>query len=412
MPYVKSVPVHACVEKSLTYILNPNKTENLILTAALNRMTEAEYSYTQMKMNYDYFAKDTFDSPKPKRGKTTVKAIHYIMSFADSENVTPELAHKIAKSFVLKAFGDNVQAVIATHVNTDHTHAHIIINSYSLTGHKYIDNQTTLHEIREITNGVCRALGVEPALNFENKGRSMKYNEWQHKKNGTSWKEQIRQAIDNLIPNVNLLDELLKVLEEHGYKIKQGKYIGIKAPAQKRFVRTKTLGEEYTEESLTARILYRDMGTGKERDEKYYSELAAAYAAIIGEVRILAEQHKKVQRKRVITDAYSVENDLDMYRLSAQLSVINKDRIGSIGELEGKLNQLRIDYEKERQTANKQIEEHNRLHSLLEQAEEYYGLLKQDELSDAERLKLTVCRQALRDNVFCTLPMLIRFESV
>ena len=58
-------------------------------------------------------------------------------------------------------------------------------------------------------------------------------------KKGTSWKEQIRQEIDKLIPSVNSLDELLQVLEERGYEVKRGKYISIKAPGQQRFVRTK-----------------------------------------------------------------------------------------------------------------------------------------------------------------------------
>lgn len=96
---------------------------------------------------------------------------------------------------------------------------------------------------------------MTPALNFENKGTSVQYYEWEQNKNGTSWKEQIRQAIDELIGTVNSLDELLLILEERGYEIKWGKYISIRAPGQERFVRTKTLGEEYTEESLKTRIL-------------------------------------------------------------------------------------------------------------------------------------------------------------
>jgi hypothetical protein len=77
--------------------------------------------------------------------------------------------------------------------------------------------------VRENANGICKAFGVKPALNFENKGRSMQYNEWQHKKNGTSWKQRIREEIDGLICNVNSLDELLQALEERGYEIRHGK---------------------------------------------------------------------------------------------------------------------------------------------------------------------------------------------
>ena len=321
--------IHATVNKSIAYILNSDKTENLILTSSLNCTTDAEQAYNQMRLVYEQFAKDRYNSPPPLVGKGTVKAIHYVMSFADEENVSPELAHKIAKAFVRKNLGDDVQAVIAVHTNVDHVHAHIIVNSYSLSGQKYYANQTSLRQARETVNGVCRAFGVTPALGFENKGRSMQYNEWQHMKNGTSWKEQIRQAIDRLIPVVNTLDELLQALEEHGYEIKRGKYISVKAPGQERFVRTKTLGEEYTEDSLNTRILYREMGAGTAPSLDNTLQLRAAYVAIIGDVRILAEQRKKVPRKKIVTAEYSVDNDLDVYRLSAQLSVINKDNIGS-----------------------------------------------------------------------------------
>lgn len=195
-----------------------------------------------MKAVYEQYAKDKYNTPAPLEGKRTVKAIHYIQSFADEENVTPKLAHKIAKAFVRKTFGDDVQAVIATHVDRSNIHNHIIIISYSLSGQKFYANKASLQRVREYTNGVCRAFGVKPVLNFEGKGRSMQYNEWEHKKKGTSWKEKIRNEIDVLIDSVSSLDELLSMLEDRGYEIKRGKYISVKAPGQQRFVRTKNAG--------------------------------------------------------------------------------------------------------------------------------------------------------------------------
>lgn len=351
-----------------------------------------------MKAVYQQYARRSYDEPKSLNGKTPVKAIHYIMSFADEENVTPELAHKIAKAFVRKTFGEDVQAVIATHVDKSHIHNHIILNSYSLSGQKFYDNKATLRSVRESTNGICKAFGVTPALNFENKGRSMQYNEWEHKKNGTSWKEQIRQEIDKLIPTVNSLDELFQALEERGYEIKRGKYISVKAPGRQRFVRTKTLGEEYTEDSLNTRILYQAVGAGSTPIIDSKSQLRAAYATIIGDVRILAEQHKKVQRKQNSVLPYSADNGLYVYKLSAQLSVINQDKIGSIGELESRISRLRAEYEKERQEINNYIEQHNRMMSLLEQAQEYYALSSKGELSASEQLKITVCKQTMENN--------------
>ena len=395
MPYVKSISVHTTVDKSLRYILNPDKTEEMLYTVSINCTTDAHDAYLQMKVVYEHFARDKYNNPPPLEGKGTVKAIHYIISFADSENVSPELAHKLAMTFVRKNFGDEVQAVIATHVDKSHVHSHIIVNSYSLSGRKYYANRDTLRKARENINGICRAFGITPALNFENKGRSVDHYEWEQRKKGTSWKELIRQAIDELIGSVSSLDELLQVLEERGYEVKRGKYISIKAPGQERFVRTKTLGEEYTEESLNTRILYKDIGAGNTIAEDEPSQLKAAYIAVIGDVRILAEQRKKVPRKRIVTAEYSADNDLDVYRLSAQLSVISKNNIGSIGELEGRISQLKDEYETRRDEINNLIDEHNRLVSLLEQVREYHALRNKGELSETEKVRLAICKQAV-----------------
>ena len=361
-------------------------------------MTDAEYAYLQMRLVYDQFAKDHFNTPPPLQGKGSVKAIHYIQSFSPDDNVTPELAHKIAKAFVRKNFGDEVQAVIATHVDASHVHNHVIINSYSLSGKKYYSNRTSLRQARETTNGVCRAFGVTSALNFENKGRTVGYYEWEQNKKGTSWKEQIRQEIDSLIGSANSLDELLQTLEEHGYEVKRGKYISIRAPGQERFVRTKTLGDEYTEDSLNIRITYRDLGTGITPTEDKQTKLCQAYSVVLQDVRILAAQRKKAPRKRIVTAAYSVENDLDVYKLSAQLAVINKDNIKSIGDLQGRIAKLRTDYEKQRGEINNYIDEHNRLVSLWEQSQLFDELSAKNKLSDAEQLQLTICRQAIEQN--------------
>ena len=267
-------------------------------------MTEPEYAYTQMKADYEQYARRSYDDPPSKTGKSPVKAIHYIMSFADSEGVTPELAHKIGMAFVRKMFGDDVQAVIATHVNTEHIHNHILINSYSLTGKRFYDNKASVRKMREVTNGVCRAFGITPALNFENEGRSISYSEWQHKKKGTSWKEHIRKAIDSLIPSVGSFDDLLAELERLGFTVKRDKNILIKAPGQQRSVSLWKLGEDYTKVSIQARI-----------------DMLRAFAN-------------------------PAENQLDVYRLSEMLAVINKDHISSIGDLEGRVLRLKKEYEK------------------------------------------------------------------
>ena len=86
--------------------------------------------------------------------------------------------NQIAKAFVKKNFGDDVQAVIATHVDKSHLHSHMIINAYSLSGKRYFANRQTLRQARQNSDGVCKAFGLEINPNLTGKGRSINYGEW------------------------------------------------------------------------------------------------------------------------------------------------------------------------------------------------------------------------------------------
>ena len=81
MPIVKHVCVCYNAKRTLRYVLDPEKTDDMLWATSINCMTEPEFAYTAMSAVYDQYAKDRFNSPPPKSGKGTVKAIHYIMSF-------------------------------------------------------------------------------------------------------------------------------------------------------------------------------------------------------------------------------------------------------------------------------------------------------------------------------------------
>ena len=66
--------------------------------------------------------------------------------------------------------------------------------------------------------------------------------------------QQLRSAIDRLLPGCAGLEDLLRRLQREGYELKRGKYISARAPGQERFTRLKALGADYAEEALTARI--------------------------------------------------------------------------------------------------------------------------------------------------------------
>jgi len=232
MPYIKSIPIHNTVKRSLAYILNPDKTEDLLYTTALNCMANAEDAYLNMKMVYEHFSGKKYNESSPLNGKGRVKAIHYIQSFDPQDNISPEEAHRISKAFARKTFGDDCQIVIATHCYKNHIHSHFILNSYSLTGKKFYDNQTALNKIKEYSDRVCLAFGVQPYDKSKGKGKTMAYNEWEHKKQGTSWKQKIRLEIDRLISSVKNIDELVKsfILGNSNGSSKWNKWIFDKNP--------------------------------------------------------------------------------------------------------------------------------------------------------------------------------------
>ena len=397
MPYLKSISIHHTVNRRIAYILNPAKTDDLLYTTSLNCMTNPVDAYLNMKLIYEHFSGKNFNEPLPNKGKGRVKAIHYIQSFDPQDDISPEQAHKIAKAFARKSFGDNCQVVIATHLDKNHLHNHYIINSYGVDGKKFYANKKSLDRLKDISDRVCLAFGIQPYDKSKGKGRTIAYNEFEHKHRGTSWKDKIRLEIDRLIGSVKNLDELLNELEAMGYEIKRGKYISVKAPEQKRFVRTKTLGEDYTEENLISRIRWRDVGTSISVS-KETSPLRDDYTSTLNDITELARSGRKIQNKRYDSEPYSPENDVDVYKLSAQLSIINRDNIHSIGELEGKIQRLKEEYENTRQEYNVLMMKQERLEGLVEQAETYFELLDKPDLSASEELRLNICRQTLENN--------------
>ena len=86
----------------------------------------------------------------------------------------------------------------------------------------------------------------------QNKG--MDYKEYTEAKRGTSWKQKLKQTIDRLVITAKNYDDFLRLMQEAGYEIKIGKYISFRAEGQERFTRSKTIGENYTEERIKERI--------------------------------------------------------------------------------------------------------------------------------------------------------------
>ena len=154
------------------------------------------------------------------------------------------------------------------------------------------------------------------------KGKSMTYCEWMHRKQGTSWKAKISDYILTLLPVADNLRHLLKILEAHGYTIKDGKYISVLAPGQQRAIRLKSLGEGFDEKSLEERI----------------ASLVANRPKNLSPREIIEQVTSQVMYETCnIGFADSVIDNIR--RLSKQLAIINSEHICSVEEAESRLHE-------------------------------------------------------------------------
>lgn len=181
-------------------------------------------------------------------------AFHGYQSFAPGE-VTPERAHEIGVELAQRLWGDKFQVVVATHLDREHIHNYFVLNSVSFVdGKKYNDCKSTYAFMRQTSDQLCREHGLS-VIEEPEQGRTMSYDTWEAEQKGKpTWYGQIRRDVDACIARSFLLEHFLTNLKKQGYEVKTGKYIAVRPPGKQRFVRLKTLGNDYTEEAIRERI--------------------------------------------------------------------------------------------------------------------------------------------------------------
>ena len=231
------------MSKAIAYILNPEKTDEKLLVSSYGCASETaarEFEWTRKIAE--------------QKGMNPVRIIarHVIQSFEIGE-VTPELAHEIGKQFADEILGGKYEYVLTTHIDKDHVHNHLIFNAVDFVDyHAYKSYKRIYYDMREVSDRLCKENGLSVIPPSQNKG--MDYKEYTEAKRGTSWKQKLKQTIDRLVITAKDYDDFLRLMQEAGYEIKTGKYISFRAEGQERFTRSKTIGENYTEERIKERI--------------------------------------------------------------------------------------------------------------------------------------------------------------
>ena len=304
MAVTKTHPVKSTLKAAIDYICDPAKTDGRLLVSAYGCAAETA------DIEFGWTRRHAID-------KGTHLGRHLIQSFAPGE-VTPEQAHEIGMELAREILGGKYEFVLTTHTDRDHVHNHLIFNAVSFADHRhYHSNKRSYHFIRRTSDRICKEHGLSVIVPGQNRGKS--YVEHQAERTGASYKAKLRAAIDRLLPGCRDLEELLERLRREGYELKRGKYISARAPGQERFTRLKTLGADYAEDALTARM------AGRARPSHQMKQRSGHVSLLID-----IQNNIKAQQSAGYRHWATIEN---LKRIAATSNFLTEHGIGSMEEL-------------------------------------------------------------------------------
>ncbi len=268
MAIVKNIPESkqspSAQKGVLDYCMRPDKTtsdEQMMFVTGINCVPE--------------FANESFLATQKLFGhKQGARFFHYVQSFSPSENITPELAHKIAAELA-EAFG-NREIVVATHLDRDHLHSHFVVNSCDLeTGRKLHSNKFFLSELRQKSDALCRKYGLSVLRKYDPKKPSsnLRSREYRAAQKGQSWKFQLMAAINSAMKTSGSREEFIRTMNRLGYTMTwtdERKNITFLCPNGMKCRDNKLHDEKYMKENIENEFKIREQlaaqfGAGKSR---------------------------------------------------------------------------------------------------------------------------------------------------
>lgn len=320
MAVTKIKPIRGTVNKALTYILDPKKTDNELYVSSYG-CAASDAAAKEFEWTRNLAIQQGMQIPK-------VIARHLIQSF-DVGEVTPEQAHEIGKQFADEWLKGKYEYVIATHIDKGHCHNHIIFNAVNYVDfHAYRSNKQTYRQMRQLSDEICKEHGLSVIPPSQSKG--MSYKEYTEAKHGTSWKQKLKQTIDRCVITAKDYDEFLKMMQDTGYEVKTGKYVSFRAEGQERFTRSKTIGENYTEERIKERIQGRN-------PRKHQMQSGRKGISLIGDIQ---ERIKLIDSK-----GYEHKAKLTILKEAARtLNYLTENNLLQYADLEKKVEDIHSSY--------------------------------------------------------------------
>ncbi len=186
------------------------------------------------------------------QGKHDVIGYHLRISFKPGET-DAEAANRIGCELAHKLTHGNHAFVCCTHVDKEHIHSHIVINSVSLDClRKFRNFKGSSFAVRRIADHLCLENGLSV---IENPGQSRgSYTNRQGGAKPASNREKLERMIDDALQNAKDYDAFIAAMIAAGCEVRQGVNLAFKIPGANRFARCKSLGEDYTEDAIRQRL--------------------------------------------------------------------------------------------------------------------------------------------------------------
>lgn len=180
---------------------------------------------------------------------------HLVQSFPSGYEIEPELAHKIAVELAEKAFG-KYEVVVATHIDREHIHSHLVMNSVSFEdGKKYHSNKESIEQLMNLSDEICQHYGVHvlDAPKKEMKKDFLSDSEYRSAKRGESFKWELMNVINQVMKQAKTKKQFCFLMKQQGYDVRwedNRKYITYTCPNGRRCRDNKLHGERYRKENM------------------------------------------------------------------------------------------------------------------------------------------------------------------
>ena len=240
MPLLKGAAGKATPQKAIAYITREDKAR---FVDVQNLFEDEDYA-AQFKETAARFGKYTDYDER--------KYYHFKLSPDRKNKADPLMVQEYAKACAEKMF-EGCECVIATHTDTQTVHSHIVVNAvHPITGKKLHFNDGDYTRLKDMANEIGEEFGFS-SLDFRKKAENNRTQDEQHiiLKGGTSWKEELREVIEEGRQAATTPEEFEEHLKLYGVEItRSGKDYSYLHPHKQKPIRGKRLGENYTKKEV------------------------------------------------------------------------------------------------------------------------------------------------------------------